>query len=85
MLAITGWDCRGGFFKKKIDDPWLHVVVYKSSYQPMNPKTTTWYELADQKLLPESADMCIHKHGELRQQELILPWLNKSLTHFGLQ
>jgi hypothetical protein len=85
MLAVAGWDCRGGFFKKNLNDSWLHAVVYKSSYEPMNPRTTTWYDLAEKKLLPNSADACIDRHGELRQQELLLPWLDKSLTHFGLQ
>jgi hypothetical protein len=85
MLSTAGWDCRAGFFKKNSHDPWLHAVVYKSSHEPMNPRTTTWYELADRKLLPESADACINRHGELRQQELMVPWLDKSLTHFGLQ
>jgi SAM-dependent methyltransferase len=85
MLATAGWDCRAGFFKKNLDNTWLHAVVYKSSYEPMNPKTTSWYDLADKKLLPESADRCINQHGELRQQELLLPWLDKSLMHLGLQ
>lgn len=85
MLAIAGWDCAGGFFKKQANDPWLHAVVYKSQHHPMNPKITSWYELAEKKLLPESAEQCINRFGELRQQELLLPWLDKSLTHFGLQ
>jgi len=85
MLAVAGWDCKSGFFKKNLNDSWLHAVVYKSSHEPMNPRTTTWYELAERKLLPDSADACINRHGELRQQELLLPWLDKSLTHFGLQ
>jgi SAM-dependent methyltransferase len=85
MLSVAGWDCAGGFFKKHIDDPWLHAVVYKSQHQPMNPKTTSWYELADRKLLPESAEQCVKRFGELRQQELIVPWLDKSLSHLGLQ
>jgi SAM-dependent methyltransferase len=85
MLSITGWDCKGGFFKKSLNDPWLHAVVYKSSHKPMNPKTTTWYDLVDKQLLPESAEQCIKRFGELRQQELIVPWLDKSLMHLGLQ
>jgi hypothetical protein len=85
MLSVAGWDCAGGFFKKHINDPWLHAVVYKSQHQPMNPKTTSWYELADRKLLPESAEQCVKRFGELRQQELIVPWLDKSLMHLGLQ
>lgn len=85
MLATAGWDCRSGFFKKNLTDSWLTAIVYKSPHNPMNPKTTTWYDLVDKKLLPESADVCINRHGELRQQELILPWLDKSLIHLGLQ
>jgi SAM-dependent methyltransferase len=85
MLAVAGWDCRSGFFKKESNNPWLSAVVYKSSHKPMDPKTTSWYELADRKLLPESADECVQRHGELRQHELIVSWLDKSLAHLGLQ
>ena len=85
MLSVSGWDCHSGFFKKEANDPWLSVVVYKSQHEPMNPKFTSLYELADKKLLPESAEQCVNRFGELRQQELILPWLDKSLVHLGLQ
>jgi hypothetical protein len=85
MLAVSGWDCRSGFFKKSPTDPWLHAIVYKSQHRPLNPKTTNWYELMDLKLLPESADECIKRHGELRQNYLIVPWLDKSLSHLGNQ
>ena len=85
MLAISGWDCNAGFFKKDPNDTWLNAVVYKSQHKPMNPKTTSIYELAERKLLPESAEKCVNRFGELRQQELILPWLDKSLIHLGLQ
>jgi SAM-dependent methyltransferase len=84
MLSVAGWDCAGGFFKKQPDDMWLHAVVYKSQHKPMDPKTTTWYELADRKLLPESAEQCIKRFGELKQQELLVSWLDKSLMHLGL-
>lgn len=83
MLAVTGWDCRGGFFKKNPTDPWIHAIVYKSEHQPMNPKTTTWYQLSEMGLLPESADASIQKHGELQQQDLVVPWLDKSLCWLG--
>jgi SAM-dependent methyltransferase len=85
MLSVAGWDCGSGFFKKMPTDSWLYAVVYKSQHAPMNPKTTSWYDLAERKLLPESAEQCVKRFGELRQQELILPWLDKSLIHFGLQ
>ena len=83
MLAVSGFDCKEGFFKKNPNDQWLHAVVYKSNHEPMNPKTTRWYDLCDRNLLPESAEKSIQKYGYLRQRDLILPWLDKSLTWLG--
>lgn len=83
MLAVNGWDCRDGFFKKGANDPWLHAIVYKSNTKPMNPLETSWYDLVDAKLLPESADASINKYGKLRQRDLLLPWLDKSNAWLG--
>ena len=83
MLAITGWDCKSGFFSKIPNDPWIHAVVYRSEQTPRNPQKTTWFELAESDLLPESAEKSIMAHGHLRQQDLILPWLDQSLTWLG--
>jgi len=85
MLAVNGWDCRGGFFKKDVDDSWLHAIAYKSDIEPMDPLQTDWYELMETKLLPESADASILKYGKLRQRDLVLPWLDKSNTWMGQQ
>jgi trans-aconitate methyltransferase len=84
MLAITGWDCNSGFFKKSANDPWLHAVVYRSDVAPMDPKIS-WYQLAETGLLPESAVASINKHGFVNQNDLVLPWLDKSLTWYGQQ
>jgi SAM-dependent methyltransferase len=85
MLAIAGWDCRGGYFKKSVDDPWLYAAVYNSAIPPMNPKNTTWYDLVDKKLLPESADRSIMAHGYLNHNDLVLSWIDKSITWLGQQ
>jgi len=85
MMAVSGWDCRSGFFLKNPSDSWLHAIVYKSDVPPMDPQTTTWYDLVDHKLLPESADQCVMRHGELRQSELLVPWIDKSLMYLGQQ
>lgn len=79
VLALSGWDCEGGFFTKSPNDPWLHAVVYKSKHEPMDPRTTRWYHLADAGLLPRSAAESVRRHGYLRQRDLLLPWLDKSL------
>lgn len=83
MLAVSGWDCAPGFFKKSPIDHWLHAVVYRSDIAPKDPVTTSWYQLADLGLLPETAAKSVQKHGHVVQDELVLPWLDKNLTWFG--
>lgn len=80
MLAVTGWDCKSGFFQQLPNDPWIRAVVYKSNHTFENPRTTNWYDLVQAKLLPESADQSIFAHGYLRQQDLVVPWLDKSFA-----
>jgi SAM-dependent methyltransferase len=84
-LAVSGFDCQNGFFQKAPNDPWIHAIVYKSDHEPMNPRTTKWYELSEKNLLPDSAVTSINKYGYLRQQDLILPWLDKSISWMGQQ
>jgi hypothetical protein len=83
MLAVSGWDCNSGFFKKSPTDPWLHAVVYRSDTGPQDTAKTSWYQLAEQNLLPKSAADSVQRHGYVDQSELILPWLDKNLTWFG--
>jgi SAM-dependent methyltransferase len=78
MLALTGWDCRAGFFKKDPTNNWIHAIVYKSEQEPRDPKTTRWYDLAEAGLLPDCAAKSVNSVGFLQQKDLILPWLNKS-------
>ena len=83
MLAITGWDCASGFFRETPQDPCIHAVVYKSAQEPRDPRKTSWYDLAESNILPASAAKSINAHGYLRQQDLIVPWLDHSLTWMG--
>ena len=79
QLAVNGWDCNGGFFKKAIGDPWIFAIVYRSDIEPMNPAITNLYNLAEETdLLPDSAVKSINKYGMIRQRDLLLPWLDKS-------
>ena len=79
MLSVNGWDCKGGFFKKAIDDPWIYAVVYRSDIKPMNPQTTNLYNLIeDTELLPDVAVKSIEKYGMIRQKDLVLPWLDSN-------
>lgn len=85
MLAATGWNCRTGFFKKLPSDPWIHAIVYKSDKEPSDPRTTRWYDLVDNGVLPESAEKSIKTTGFLQQKDLVLPWIDRSIHWFGQQ
>jgi SAM-dependent methyltransferase len=85
MLAVNGWDCRSGFFQKKPNDNFIHVIAYKSDHAPMDPKTTTWYELVEKNLLPDTAAASVQRHGCVRQQDLVLSWIDKNLSWLGQQ
>lgn len=85
VLAVTGWDIAGGFFRKEINDPWIHAIVYKGKDPMQDPRQVSWYDLAEQGLLPKSAADSINRWGYLRQQDLVLPWLDKSYQWFGAQ
>lgn len=85
MLATTGWDCRHGFFKLDNEHGWVHAVVYKSKHDPMDSKDATWYSLSEKQLLPRSTDASIQAHGFLRQQDLVVTWLDQSLTSLAVR
>jgi SAM-dependent methyltransferase len=85
MLATAGWDCDSGFFKQMPLDPWLHAIVYKSNHKPLDPKTTTWYQLSELNLVPKTARESIQAHGYLRQQDLVVPWIDQNLISMGIK
>lgn len=83
MLAVSGFDCSGGHFIKRPGDPWLHAMVYKSEIPPQQPDKVTWYDLIEQNLLPDSFVRSIHRRGYPINSELLLPWIDGTLTEFG--
>jgi hypothetical protein len=85
MLATAGWDCRSGFFRQAPMDPWLYAVVYKSAHKPQDPKTITWHHLSELNLLPVSAERSVFAHNYLRQQDLVVPWLDHSLMSMSIK
>jgi SAM-dependent methyltransferase len=80
MLATAGWDCGAGFFKQTVTEPWIHAVVYRSQHPPIEPNKANWHHLVELNLLPESAAASIYAHSALRQQDLIVPWVDHSLA-----
>jgi SAM-dependent methyltransferase len=82
VLAVSGWNCGSGFFQKRPGESWITAIVYPGSFVASDPRKTNWYELCDSGMLPDSVVSSIQRHGYLRQQDLVLPWIDKSLTSF---
>ena len=79
MLAVNGFDCRDGFFYKPTNEPWLHAVVNKGNRAPRDPRSTRWINLVEDNLLPRTVADSVHRWGYVKQQDLVLPWLDRSL------
>jgi len=76
MLAVCGFDCSDGFFQEQ--GKWLKVIAYKSDHEPMDPRTTSWYDLAEKELLPASAVNHINKYGFVKREGLLTKWITGS-------
>lgn len=77
MLAVNGFDCKDAYFYKNANDPWLYVAVYKTDIAPMDPKTTSWHNLAELNLINDSAVASLNRHNYVRQEDLVTVWLDK--------
>jgi len=84
-LALAGWNCAEGFFSKRANSPWIHAAVYNTDQPARNVRETSWYDLAESGLLPESLAKSVNKYGYARERDLIVPWLDKSLSWMGQQ
>ena len=76
MLAINGFDCRDCYIYMAPNYGWVHFCVYKN-YTPLDPATTTWFDLADKRLLSDSAMESLNKWGHISQEDLMFTWLDK--------
>jgi hypothetical protein len=79
MLAINGFDCNDAYFRKAMDDDWLHIAVFKSAVEPMSPEGVSWYDLAELGLLNPSLINSLRMYGHIRQQDALFSWLDKAL------
>lgn len=76
MLAVSGFDCRDCYVYMAPNYGWIHFAVYKS-YEPFDAASTSWFDLADKRLISDSAMQSLNKYGHVRQEELMFTWLDK--------
>jgi SAM-dependent methyltransferase len=76
MLAVNGFDCSDAYFYKNVETDWIYLAVYKAE-GPMDPSTTSWFDLADKNLLHPSVVDSLNRYGHVRQEDIVYPWLDK--------
>ena len=76
MLAVSGFDCRDCYIYTDQTSPWMNFAVYKNS-EPLDPATTTWHDLVDQRVVNDSVANSLNKFGYVRQEDLIVNWLDR--------
>jgi SAM-dependent methyltransferase len=76
MLAVSGFDCRDCYVHMDQNNPWMNFAVYKNS-EPLDPATTTWHDLIDQRVVNDSVANSVNKFGHVRQEDLIFNWLDR--------
>lgn len=77
MLAVNGFDCCDGYLRKAPNDPWFHAAVFKTDIEPMDPRTTSWHDLAELGLLHHSIVDSLHQHDIPYVEDLLFTWLDK--------
>jgi hypothetical protein len=77
MLAVNGFDCRDAYLLKQFNNPWIDIAVYKSDIKPMDPTTTSWFDLIEVGLLHPTIVNSINRNGHLRQEDIVMPWLDR--------
>tara|TARA_R110000803_G_scaffold186043_1_gene248482 strand:+ start:198 stop:461 length:264 start_codon:yes stop_codon:yes gene_type:complete len=85
MLAMNGFDCADGFMKHDFYNNWLYAAVYKSEHKPVEPALATWHDMAEKNLIPQTAIDSINKYNCVRQEDLVLKWVDSSLEWYGNQ
>jgi hypothetical protein len=77
MLAVNGFDCRDCYVYAAPNYGWIHFAVYKT-YEPFDPTTTSWFDLAEKGLISDSAIASLNSYGHVRQEDLVFTWLDKN-------
>jgi SAM-dependent methyltransferase len=77
MLSVNGFDCRDAYLLKQFNDPWIYMAVYKSDQEPREPADTSWLDLVGTGLLHPSIENSINQFGYLRQEDIVMPWLDR--------
>jgi hypothetical protein len=74
LLALNGFDCKGGYFKKNAYEDIIQIVTYKNR-EPFN-YDSSWYDLLEEDMFNDSMSEIISTKGYLTDNGLVTTWLD---------
>lgn len=80
LLALNGFDCRDAYFKKEPYVDAIEVITYKNTN--VLDYSTTWYQLAEQRMLSDNASEIVDKIGYLTDNGLVTKWLDGTVYDY---
>lgn len=85
QLAMTGWNCREGYFNKIFNNRNIYAVVKpkRGWVEPSDPHELTIYDLMDREVLPKSTDKMIKDKGYFDETALMLTWMTGAITDYN--
>lgn len=81
MLALSGFNCKDGFFLKQPNTNIINALVYKDTDDVYYYGEKRLYDLMD--FLPDSCCRQLDKFGYITNKGLLLQWINGSITDYS--
>jgi SAM-dependent methyltransferase len=84
-LAMSGWDCQGGYFQKLENNRNIYAVVKpaRNWNEPDDPFDLTMVDLMDRGVLPKSTHKMIQSKNYFDETALLLTWMNGTITDYS--
>ena len=74
LLALNGFDCKDGYFKKNPYEDIIQIVTYKNR-EPFD-YDSSWYNLLEEGVFTDNMSEIISAKGYLTDDSLVTTWLD---------
>jgi len=74
LLALNGFDCKNGYFKKNAYEDIIQIVTYKNT-EPFD-YVSSWYNLLEENVFSDNISKIISSKGYLTDNGLVTTWLD---------
>ena len=74
LLALNGFDCKNGYFKKNAYEDIIQITTYKNT-EPFD-YASSWYNLLEKNVFSDNISKIISSKGYLTDNGLVTTWLD---------